>query len=162
MNLKPETFAVTVSQVNEYIKKIFSQDENLKYLMVKGEISNFKNHSRGHLYFTLKDENSRIIAAISIDEDEEVNQLSCWTPSLQPGGELARLAVHPDVQNQGTARQMLQYGMDVLKERGKKSIHFLVNRYNVKAIRSYAQFDFNVVGECEMFEQSFLCYEKEL
>ena len=35
MNLKPETFAVTVSQVNEYIKKIFSQDENLKYLMVK-------------------------------------------------------------------------------------------------------------------------------
>ena len=112
--------------------------------------------------FVMKDENSRIIAAISIDEDEEVNQLSCWTPSLQPGGELARLAVHPDVQNQGTARQMLQYGMDVLKERGKKSIHFLVNRYNVKAIRSYAQFDFNVVGECEMFEQSFLCYEKEL
>ena len=64
MNLKPETFAVTVSQVNEYIKKIFSQDENLKYLMVKGEISNFKVGPNGHCYFSLKDKKSTIGAVM--------------------------------------------------------------------------------------------------
>jgi len=52
--------AVTVSQLNKYIKDRFDEDENLSAILVKGEISNFKNHYTGHLYFTLKDENSLI------------------------------------------------------------------------------------------------------
>ncbi|MBR4768803.1 MAG: GNAT family N-acetyltransferase, partial [Lachnospiraceae bacterium] len=60
------------------------------------------------------------------------------------------------------ARKMLAFGMEELKRRGFKSVHFLVNRHNTKAIRSYAVFSFPVVGECELFEQEFLCYEKEL
>ena len=52
--------AVTVTQVNKYLKDKFDEDENLGAILVKGEISNFKNHYTGHLYFTLKDENSLI------------------------------------------------------------------------------------------------------
>ena len=52
--------AVTVTDLNKYIKEKFDNDEALINIMVKGEISNFKNHYTGHLYFTLKDENSII------------------------------------------------------------------------------------------------------
>ena len=52
--------AVTVSDLNRYIKDKFTNDENLSQILVKGEISNFKNHYTGHMYFTLKDENSLI------------------------------------------------------------------------------------------------------
>ena len=52
--------AVTVTQLNKYLKDRFDEDENLNAILVKGEISNFKNHYTGHLYFTLKDEKSLI------------------------------------------------------------------------------------------------------
>ena len=55
-----ENMAVTVSQVNSYIKEKIASDEGLNSLIIKGEISNFKNHYTGHMYFTLKDENSLI------------------------------------------------------------------------------------------------------
>ncbi len=50
----------SVSQVNRYIKNMFSQDFLLNKLYVKGEISNCKYHSSGHIYFTLKDESGTI------------------------------------------------------------------------------------------------------
>ena len=50
----------TVSNVNKYIKMVFDKDPFLSYVAVKGEITNFKAHSSGHLYFTLKDEMSTI------------------------------------------------------------------------------------------------------
>ena len=45
----------TVAQVNCYIKNMFTQDYMLQSIMVKGEVSNCKYHSSGHIYFTLKD-----------------------------------------------------------------------------------------------------------
>ncbi len=45
----------TVTQVNAYIKNMFSQDFLLKQITVKGEVSNCKYHSSGHIYFTIKD-----------------------------------------------------------------------------------------------------------
>lgn len=53
-----------ISQVNNYIKNLLDKDFFLSKVYIKGEISNFKNHSRGHLYFTLKDDNSRINAVM--------------------------------------------------------------------------------------------------
>lgn len=46
----------TVAQVNSYIKNMFTQDFMLQSISVKGEVSNCKYHSSGHIYFTLKDE----------------------------------------------------------------------------------------------------------
>ncbi len=51
---------VSVTDLNKYIKEKIANDEALNNVLVKGEISNFKNHYTGHLYFTLKDENSLI------------------------------------------------------------------------------------------------------
>ena len=55
---------LTISQINEYVKMRIDSDANLKKIFLKGEISNFKNHTRGHLYFTLKDDNSRLSAVM--------------------------------------------------------------------------------------------------
>ena len=52
--------AISVSDLNKYIKNKIANDEALNNVLVKGEISNFKNHYTGHMYFTLKDENSLI------------------------------------------------------------------------------------------------------
>ena len=53
---------ITVTQLTRYIKYKIDTDVNLNEVFLKGEISNFKAHSRGHYYFTLKDEGSRINA----------------------------------------------------------------------------------------------------
>ena len=45
----------SVSQVNAYVKQMFLKDDRLRFLAVKGEVSNCKYHSSGHLYFTIKD-----------------------------------------------------------------------------------------------------------
>ncbi len=53
-----------ISDLNEYVKIMFDENSFLRKIYLKGEISNFKNHTRGHLYFTLKDETSRISAVM--------------------------------------------------------------------------------------------------
>ena len=52
----------TVSDINNYIKALLNSDESLKYIYVKGEVSNFKMASNGHFYFSLKDDKSMISA----------------------------------------------------------------------------------------------------
>ncbi len=55
---------VTISRINNYLKSYFDNNPHLQHVYLKGEISNFKNHTRGHLYFTLKDEESRLSAVM--------------------------------------------------------------------------------------------------
>ncbi len=51
---------ISVTELNRYMKEKIAGDEFLNHVYVRGEISNFKNHYTGHMYFTLKDENSLI------------------------------------------------------------------------------------------------------
>ncbi len=51
---------ISIGQLTRYIKYKVDSDTNLQEVFIKGEISNFKAHSRGHFYFTLKDEEARI------------------------------------------------------------------------------------------------------
>lgn len=93
--------AITVTKLNQYIKNKIDADEYLNNILVKGEISNFKHHYTGHMYFTLKDENSlikcimfksytthlnfvpkdgmkvRILGSISVFERDGVYQIYC-------------------------------------------------------------------------------------
>ncbi|WP_101844245.1 exodeoxyribonuclease VII large subunit [Halobacillus sp. Marseille-P3879] len=55
---------LTVTALTKYIKKKLSFDPHLKEVWLRGEISNFKHHSRGHMYLSLKDEKSRIQAVM--------------------------------------------------------------------------------------------------
>lgn len=112
--------------------------------------------------FCLKDTEGRIAGVISIDMDEAVENLTCWNKELMPAAELSRLGVRAEYQNRGIAGVLLQYGMQELRRQGKKSVHFLVCKTNDKAINAYNKLDFNVVGECEMYEEEWWCYEREL
>jgi len=51
---------LSVSEVNRYIKKYISGNPILSHIEIEGELSNFKRHSSGHLYFTLKDQTSKM------------------------------------------------------------------------------------------------------
>lgn len=55
---------LTVGELNNYIKGVLERDAFLNRVYLKGEISNFKNHTTGHFYFTLKDDTSRINAVM--------------------------------------------------------------------------------------------------
>ncbi|RWR15083.1 exodeoxyribonuclease VII large subunit [Siminovitchia fortis] len=55
---------LTVKALTKYIKRKFDADPHLEQVYVKGEVSNFKRHSSGHMYFTLKDEDARIMAVM--------------------------------------------------------------------------------------------------
>ena len=50
----------SVSRVNQYIKSLFMDDFALNHIYVRGEVSNCKYHSSGHIYFTLKDRGGAI------------------------------------------------------------------------------------------------------
>ncbi len=101
--------AVTVTQVNQYIKEMVAGDDNLRRLTVKGELSNFTNHVKtGHFYFTLKDSacsiravmfrfnaakvrfkpengmNVMITGSVQVFERDGVYQLYC--DSMEPDG----------------------------------------------------------------------------
>ena len=57
-SVSPTVYSVT--ELNNYVKRILDNDENLKNVFVTGEISNFKNHYSGHMYMTIKDEGGAI------------------------------------------------------------------------------------------------------
>ena len=54
----------TVSQVTSYIKNMFTQDFALNWISIRGEVSNCKYHTSGHIYFTLKDGGAQIAAVM--------------------------------------------------------------------------------------------------
>ena len=54
----------TVGQVNSYIKNMFQQDFMMSRIYVKGEVSNCKYHTSGHIYFTLKDATGSLPAVL--------------------------------------------------------------------------------------------------
>lgn len=64
---------LTVSVINRYLKDVFDRNEHLRTVFLKGEISNFKGHTTGHLYFSLKDENSRINAIMFSSYAKKLN-----------------------------------------------------------------------------------------
>jgi exodeoxyribonuclease VII large subunit len=68
--------AITITQLTRYLKRVVEGNRHLQDVWLRGEISNFKKHSRGHMYLTLKDANSRI-SAVMFSAD---NQSLLFTP----------------------------------------------------------------------------------
>ncbi len=71
--MKYAELAITVTELNKYIKDKIDTDEYLNNILVKGEISNFKNHYTGHLYFTLKDENCLVKCVMFKSYAQKIN-----------------------------------------------------------------------------------------
>ncbi len=118
------------------------------------------DYSRNDI-FVMKEQGD-IIGAVSIDDDKEVEALSCWSQQLKPSAEAARLIVKKEYRNRGIARLLLQGVTEVLQKRKYKSIHYLVSKTNLRAIHSYAKLNFTKVGESDLYGENWLCYEKEL
>ena len=55
---------LSVSALTKYIKRKFDADPHLQNVYIRGEISNFKRHTSGHMYFTLKDEMARLLSVM--------------------------------------------------------------------------------------------------
>lgn len=68
---------ITVTQINSYIKNMFQQDYLLSRIDVKGEVSNCKYHSSGHLYFTLKDSGGTLSAIMFAGNVRNMNFRLC-------------------------------------------------------------------------------------
>ncbi len=62
--ITPTPTVYSVNDLNSYVKQILDNDENLKYVFVTGEISNYKAHYSGHMYLTLKDEKAAVKAVM--------------------------------------------------------------------------------------------------
>ena len=71
--MKYADLAISVTELNKYIKNKIDEDEYLNNILVKGEISNFKNHYTGHLYFTLKDENCLVKCVMFKSYAQKIN-----------------------------------------------------------------------------------------
>ncbi|ENH97429.1 exodeoxyribonuclease VII large subunit [Gracilibacillus halophilus YIM-C55.5] len=63
---------LTVSALTKYIKKKFDVDHHLTHVWLKGEISNFKHHSRGHMYMTIKDDQANIRAVMFASHNRQL------------------------------------------------------------------------------------------
>ncbi len=112
-----------------------------------------------HNLFCMENQDKEIVGAISIDEDEEVDRLECWNRNAGKMAEIARLVVREDCQNKGIARELIKNVIKVLKERQYKSVHYLVSKYNNKALASYKKLDFKCVGESDILDNDWYCYE---
>ena len=64
---------LTITAITRYLKYKFEQDSNLMQVYIKGEISNFKAHTTGHYYFSLKDDNSKINAIMFRTNTSKLN-----------------------------------------------------------------------------------------
>lgn len=112
--------------------------------------------------FVMKNDDNEVIAAISIDKDDDVDSLPCWDKSLAPSGEFSRICVRKDMQNQGIARQMILHVFDVMRKDGKKGAHILVKTGHDAALALYGKLGFKTVGECFMYGKDFICMEIKL
>ena len=69
MELKP----LKVSELNQYIKRLIISDPILYNISVEGEISNFKHHHNGHMYFTIKDDTSKLKCIMFSDDNSDID-----------------------------------------------------------------------------------------
>ncbi len=120
---------LSVSEVSNYLKKIIDNDFILKNLSVKGEISNLKYHSSGHIYFSLKDEGSKINAIIFKDDALKLSFRLEEGMSIKVKG---RVSIYPpsgslqlyikEVEEEGEGDLFIKF--EKLKEKLKKEGYF--------------------------------------
>lgn len=109
--------------------------------------------------FCMENESGVIVGAISIDSDEEVDALKCWNNKAGKMAEIARLVIKKEYQNMGLAPEMIKNTVKVLKSRGYKTVHYLVSKFNKKALASYEKLEFDCVGESDILHNEWFCYE---
>lgn len=134
------TDSMTVSELNEYTRNLLENDILLQMVNVSGEISNYKRHSSGHIYFTLKDEKSKINcsffknynSALKFEPKNGMQVTVCATASLYPRDGAYQLLVYR-MENKGVG--LLHEKFEVLK--AKLAEEGLFESEHKKAIPQY-------------------------
>jgi len=116
----------TVAQVNSYIKNMFTQDFMLQSIFVKGEVSNCKYHSSGHIYFTLKDEKGTIACVMFAGNRNGLTFRLEEGQQIVVGGTID--VYERDGKYQMYAKQIVLDGAGVLNERFERLKRELLER----------------------------------
>ena len=103
---------------------------------------------------------NKIAGAISVVPENELDSFGCW--SCKDSKEIARVVVSAEHQGQGLAFEMLQNIISLLQKKGYKGIHLSVAKTNIPAYKTYLKAGFTVVGEAEMYENSYYLMEKDI
>ena len=107
---------LTVTTLNEYIKTLFDREPFFQSLLIEGEISNYKRNVSGHLYFTLKDEESHISCvmfksramSLTFEPSSGMKVLIKGTVSLYPKGGTYQIYVE-DIKESGLGELYIKY-----------------------------------------------------
>lgn len=113
----------------------------------------------------MRGEDGRIAAAIALlpgEQEPEFEEFAPWYPDVKRWACPARLGVALDMQGRGLARRMLAAAMAYAQADGCEGVRFLVAKSNPIAQRSYAKLGFDICGECTMWGENWLCYQKRL
>ncbi|MBQ2992157.1 MAG: GNAT family N-acetyltransferase [Clostridia bacterium] len=102
------------------------------------------------------------IAVLDQEDEPEFDEAGAWYKDVRKWSVPARLGVAKAMQGRGLAKRMLEAAMNEGRGRGCDGVRFLVAKGNVIALRAYAAFGFDVCGECDMWGDSWLCYQKRL
>ena len=110
--------------------------------------------------FVMKNVSGEIVAAATIDDDKDAEELDIWTVS--PARILSRICVRRNMQNRGLARRMLSYITGYMKDSGFKGARLLIHEGNDIAIRSYTRAGFHILGERLLDGINYICMEQEI
>lgn len=149
----------------EEITKLYEQAKGSEYCTWDEHYPNIaitREDLKRNDLFCMKTETGEIVGAISIDDDKEVESLSCWSDKLKPSVEIARLVVKEEWQNKKIAAAMLEELLKIIADRGIKGAHYLVDKNHKKALSAYKKLNFERLGESTLYDGNWWCYERNL
>ncbi len=112
----------------------------------------------GNLYI-LTNQNA-VIGALSVVPEKELDIYTCWTFVDGTEREIARVVVAKEYQGRGLSQYMVEQVAAILQKEGCGSIHLSVVKGHVPALKTYMKAGFHVVGEADMYGDSYFLMEK--
>ena len=103
---------------------------------------------------------SKIIGAISIVPENELDCFDCW--SYKDGKEIARVVIDKAYQGQGLSFEMVKSIESILQEKGHTSIHLSVVKTNIPAYNTYIKAGFSIAREAQMYGNDYYLMEKAI
>lgn len=115
-----------------------------------------------NLFCMIDEENGKICAVVSIEDDTGANEKPVWNRKLEPALHFARVGVAKGCEGKGLARKLIRHVLDVMRERGMRGARYLVGKENLRAQAAYRALGFHLAGEIHFYEHDYLCYELDL
>jgi ribosomal protein S18 acetylase RimI-like enzyme len=102
----------------------------------------------------------KIIGAISVVPENEMDDFTCW--SCSAGKEIARVVIDKSCQGRGLSLKMVESVEAVLRGKGHISIRLSVAKINIPAYKTYIKAGFSVVGEAQMYGNDYYLMDKQI